>query len=148
MKRYVSDILFFILFSSLILVTGSCSNEINFQRSKVVPAAEAEVKIEQDKNNNYEVEIEVENLAKPQNLHPPRNSYIAWYESSDYRTSKLGQIRISNNLKGSLETVIPRRPTRIFITAEDNAEVDYPQSGIVLETDHISEKKVSGKSIF
>ena len=131
---YFKTILFFVLVFSF----SACNNTISFQGSEVVPAAIAEAKIKQDQNNNYEIEIEVENLAKPENLHPPKDIYLAWYESEGTGANKLGQIKISKNLSGSLETVVPNKPTRLFITAEENTEVSYPSSKVILETEELS----------
>lgn len=112
----------------------SCSNSIPFQGSDVVPAAEAKVAIDQDNNNNYKVDIDVENLAMPEKLHPPKKVYIAWYQSDDNSINKLGRMIVSGNLKASLETVVPRKPTKVFITAEQDPEVDYPGTDTILET--------------
>ena len=113
-----------------------CSNSIPFESSRIVPAADAEVSVKQEDNNNYAVDIEIENLAKPGRLHPPRNTYVAWYQT-DSGPQKIGQIIVNNNLKGSLETVLPNRPNRIFITAEQDPSVEYPNTPIILETGNI-----------
>ena len=94
-KLFFPNIIIFFIVSFLLF---SCTNTISFQGSEVVPAAVAEAKIKQDQNNNFEIEIDVENLAKPENLHPPRDIYLAWYETAETGANKLGQIKISKNL--------------------------------------------------
>ncbi len=42
---------------------------------------------------------------------------------------------MSNQLKASFETVSSFRPVKIFITAEDDANIQYPGNQMVLETD-------------
>jgi hypothetical protein len=41
---------------------------------------------------------------------------------------------MSNKLKASFETVSPVKPTKIFITAEDDPGVQYPGTQVVLTT--------------
>lgn len=52
-------------------------------------------------------------------------------ETEDASVKNIGQIKsdskfLSSKLKASFETVTPFKPTKIFITAEDNANVQYP----------------------
>lgn len=115
-------------------VISACSKSVPFQSSEIVPAAEAKVMIDQDQNDNYELEINIENLAKPGSLHPPRETYVVWCETTENDLNKLGQIKINNNLKGTLKTTIPSEPLRIFITAEKRADVNYPDNKVILQT--------------
>jgi hypothetical protein len=42
---------------------------------------------------------------------------------------------MSKQLKGSFKTVSSDKPVKIFITAEDDAAVQYPGTQVVLSTD-------------
>ncbi|OSZ77533.1 hypothetical protein CAP36_14230 [Chitinophagaceae bacterium IBVUCB2] len=132
------------LFSLIVLIAAiilfnSCSKKIAFQISPVTPAAEGFVKVKQDNNKNYAIDIELTNLAAPDRLQPPYKIYIVWMESNEAPVKNIGQINSSSNwlsgkLKASFETVSPNKPTRIFITGEDDNNTQYPGSTMVLST--------------
>lgn len=117
---------------------SACATKAKFQNSTVVPAATGDVKVKKDDNNNYKIALSVENLAEPNRLPQPQNVYIVWAETPN-GVQNLGQLNVdkgflSGKLKASLETSIPYKPTRIFITGENSATVTYPSRYIVLNT--------------
>jgi hypothetical protein len=119
------------LMLGLIILLQSCARKIAFQTSTIVPAAEGTVKLTKDNNSNYVIHMNLSNLAEPQRLQPARQAYVVWMESEQQRVKNIGQIStsagiLSKRLKASFETVSPVKPTRIFITAEDDATVQYP----------------------
>ncbi|MDA3930485.1 MAG: hypothetical protein PF541_16165 [Prolixibacteraceae bacterium] len=62
--------------------------------------------------------------------------------TDDNITKNVGQIvsstgSFSSKLKASFETVSSFSPNKIFITAENEADVQYPYSEVVLTTDFI-----------
>jgi hypothetical protein len=118
---------------------SSCAKKISFQGSSVVPAARGDVKVKKDNNNNYNIQISVNNLAEPKRLQPSKTAYVVWMETSDNATKNIGQINsstgfLSTKFKASFESVSSSKPTRIFITAEDDAGTQYPGSMVVLTT--------------
>ncbi len=126
-----------LLFFGLLL--QSCSNEIPFLTSSVVPAAEGSVKVKKDRNNNYHIKLSVMRLAEPERLDPPKAVYVLWMETAQNRTKNIGQLITSKSffskvLKSSLETVASDQPTRFFITAEDAADIQDPVGQEVLST--------------
>jgi hypothetical protein len=123
----------------LVCLLESCSRKMAFETSSVVPAAEGSVKLKKDKNSNYLVKLDVVNLAEPQRLEPPKNTYVVWAETAQNGTQNIGQLKtssglLSKTLKSSLETTTPFKPTNFFITAEDNANIQYPGGQVVLRT--------------
>jgi hypothetical protein len=117
----------------------SCAKKITFQTSSIVPAARGDVKIKQDDNKNYLIQVELENLAEVSRLEPSKNAYVVWMESEDSMVKNIGQIRsdskfLSSKLKASFETVTPVKPSKIYITAEDNADVQFPGKQLIMET--------------
>jgi hypothetical protein len=109
----------------------SCSRKISFQTSSIVPAAEGTVKVKTDKNNNYTIEVDLLNLSEPDRLQPPKKTYVVWMETDEAFVKNIGQINsstgfLSKRLKSSFETVSSIKPTKIFITAEDDGAVQYP----------------------
>ena len=123
----------------LLLSLSSCAKKITFQNSSVVPAARGQVTVDKDNNKNYVIKINIDNLAEVKRLESSKNMYIVWMESDESQAKNIGQIKsdtsfISSKLKASFETVSAIKPTKIFITAEDNADTQYPGNTIVLET--------------
>jgi hypothetical protein len=60
-------------------------------------------------------------------------------ESDNNYIKNIGQINtstgfMSSKLKASFETVTAVKPTRIYITTEDDPAVQYPSSQVVLTT--------------
>lgn len=118
---------------------SSCAKKINFQSSSIVPAARGDVKVKKDKNNNYNIQVSLSNLAEPKRLEPSKSTYVVWMETSDNATKNIGQINsstgfLSNRLKASFETVSSVKPTKIFLTAEDDASTQYPGTQVILTT--------------
>jgi hypothetical protein len=79
-------------------------------------------------------------LAEVQRLQPVRQTYVVWMLTDHDITKNIGQIKSSTGmmkkqLRASFETVSSFKPIKIFITAEDNADIQYPGNQIVLETD-------------
>lgn len=123
----------FILFS-----ITSCARKALFVQSAVVPAATGKVKVKKDGNDNYRVSVNVENLPPANELTPARAIYVMWMESSN-GTKNIGQLKTSTGLfsktyKGALETTSPYRPYRVFITAEDIPDVQYPGGQTIIST--------------
>lgn len=117
----------------------SCSSKYNFNNSYVVPAAEGWVKVKTDKNNNYQIELNVKQLADPKRLNPAKEVYVVWMETEQDGRKNIGQLKtsgsfISSGLKSSLKTVSSFKPVTFFITAEDNADRQYPDGQEVLRT--------------
>ncbi|GAB4035336.1 hypothetical protein [Spirosoma jeollabukense] len=117
------------------LSVSSCTPKMTFTTSTIVPSATGEVKVKKDKNKNYIIDVNVINLAEPQKLTPAKTTYLVWMESRESRTKKLGQIMpASKLLKASLSATATDEPTDIFITAEDNVDIQYPDGPIILTT--------------
>jgi hypothetical protein len=131
-----------LVFFSLVMLTTlySCAKKISFQASSVVPAAQGSVKLTKDNNNNYGIKIYLANLAEPDRLQPSKSSYVVWMETDENATKNIGQINtstgfMSGKLKASFETVSAVKPTKIFITAEDDPGIQYPGMQVVLTTE-------------
>jgi hypothetical protein len=124
----------------IVLTWTSCSKKISFMTSSVVPAARGYVRVKNDNNKNYAIEVHLSELAEVKRLQPAKNTYVVWMETDQQQTKNIGQINSSVNsitkkLKASFETVSSFKPIKIFITAEDEASVQYPGTQVVLSTD-------------
>jgi hypothetical protein len=122
------------LLTTVILSFTSCSPKITFLTSSVVPAAEGVVTVKDDKNNNFSIKLDISNLAAVDRLTPPKNTYVVWMETDRGAAKNIGRIVVTNKMNVSFETVSSFRPTKIFITAEDNENAQYPGEMMVLTT--------------
>lgn len=144
-KNQTRNIMLTLATGLMILVFSSCATKASFLSSAIVPAAEGTVTIKEDGNKNYFIKIQTKNLADSQKLTPPKNVYVVWLVTDNNSTKNIGQIistsgSMSTKLKSSFETVSSFRPKKIFITAENEANISYPYSDVVLTTDFISLK--------
>jgi hypothetical protein len=138
-KASVLNLFSTLLVLTLLLLVSSCARKVRFGISPVVPTAEGTVKVKKDKNNNYALKVDIKHLAEPNRLPEPKNVYVVWVETERNGIQNLGQLNtssglISSTLRASMETVTPYKPTRLFITAEDEAAVQYPGAQVVLST--------------
>lgn len=136
---FSKNILFGIFLILLSLSFTSCAKKIAFQSSSKVPAARGLVTIKKDNNKNYLLKIKIDNLAEVKRLESSKNAYVVWIETEETLVKNIGQIKsdtkfMSSKLKASFETVTAFKPSKIFITAEENSDVQYPGSEIILET--------------
>lgn len=124
----------------ILFAFNSCSQDVIFLTSSVVPAARGQVTVKRDKNNNYHVSVSLSDLAESSRLQPPKLTYIVWMVADQEIAKNIGQLNssagfISKRLKGNLKTVSSIKPSKVFITAEDDASTQYPGPLIVLTTD-------------
>jgi hypothetical protein len=123
-----------ILVTIMILSFSSCAKKVYFLLSSVVPAAQGQITVKNDKNNNYVIQMQISNLADIERLQPAKKSYVVWMETAGNLSKNIGRISSSKKLKVSFETVSTMRPTKIFITAEEDETTQYPGSMVVLTT--------------
>lgn len=111
----------------LIALLSSCATQIKFPTSSVVPAATISAKKSVDKQKNISLEITAENLASAERLDPPGNNYSIWIVTKDHEVKNLGQLNIENAKKTVYTVVTPYDFDEIFITVEDQGDLDYPR---------------------
>ncbi|MEO7120145.1 MAG: hypothetical protein ABIY62_03570 [Ginsengibacter sp.] len=138
-KNYIKKLLTIVFIGAIIFSIQSCARKMSFETSTVVPAAEGSVKIKKDKNKNYTVNLKVIRLSESKRLNPPKQTYVVWMKTDNNGTKNIGSMNTSSSLfsktlKSSLQTVTPFKPQGFFITAEDDAAVQYPQGIVVLTT--------------
>lgn len=138
MKNFIQLSILFILLGTFY----ACSKKVAFGISEVVPAAQATAKIKKDKNKNYEIDLRINHLASPDRLVPPMEFYVVWISTENNGIKNIGQITstssfMSSTLKGTLKAVTSFKPREIFITAEENASVQWPGSMVVVRSESI-----------
>lgn len=129
-----------ILVVSMIFIFTSCEKKVKFLNSSVVPAAKGAVKVKQDNNKNYVVKVKIIDLAEVERLQPEKQTYVVWMETDSGNTENLGQLKSSGSFfskqkTASLETVSSYKPVRIFVTAEQDINVQSPDRIVYLTTD-------------
>ncbi len=137
-KKFTQFKNIFLLFS--IFSIASCARKVNFQTSSVVPAARGYVQVKKDNNNNNVIDLHLSGLAEVERLQPSKKTYVVWMLTDQDITKNIGQINsstgiLSKQLKASFKTVSTFIPIKIFITAEDDANIQYPGNQLVLSTD-------------
>ena len=133
---FLKNVLNICIATMLIASCSSCSHKIAFLTSSVVPAARGYITVNDDKNKNYVIKVELMYLAEAKRMTPPKNTYVVWMVSNNNATQNIGQIKTTSSLKASFESVSSTKPTKIFITAEDDATIQYPTTAVVLSTDN------------
>ncbi|MBW6535506.1 MAG: hypothetical protein K0B11_10885 [Mariniphaga sp.] len=139
-NKLTKSILVGILATSVILIFTSCEKKVKFLNSSVVPAAKGTVTVNQDKNKNYVVKVKIVDLAEVERLQPEKQTYVVWMETESGNTENLGQLKssasfFSKQKTASLETVSSYKPVRIFVTAEQDINVQTPDRKVYLTTD-------------
>jgi hypothetical protein len=129
-----------IIIMALLFLMASCTKSEPFLNSSVVPAATGNVKVKKDNNNNYTFKIRINDLAEVGRLKIPRQTYVVWMETEKGNTENLGQLKsstkfISKQHSASLKATSPFKPVRIFVTAENESNVRYPDREVILTTD-------------
>ncbi len=138
-ENVIGKMLLFATILFTVFSLGSCAKKMTFGISSVVPAAQGTIKIRSDKNNNKSIDLSVERLADPERLSPAKKTYVVWMETASNGTKNIGSLNtssgfLSGKMKSSLKTVTPYKPTGFFITAEDDANVQYANGQVVLRT--------------
>ena len=99
------------------------------------PAARCTVHLHVGDNGNTELDMKAESLAAPSALTPPKNAYIVWIQPPDAGVQNLGQISPGKDQKAELKTATPYKRFKIFITAEDQAQLQAPEGNTILSAD-------------
>ncbi len=107
----------------------------------VMPAAnKGQVEIKRDVNSNYVIQINLRGLDAVNKLDPDsKKAFIVWMNADKQKAKNLGQINsktgwLSDKSKASFEATSPFKPTKIYITEEDDAMVKIPGKNILWST--------------
>lgn len=123
----------FAIFLSLSATLACGGRKVHMTTSSTQPAAAGEATLKHDKNGNLTVDLKVKHLAKPQNLTPPKSTYVVWIQPKDSTSpQKLGELRVNDNLDGEFKSPVPVANFQIFVTGEDGPTVSQPVGQEVL----------------
>ena len=129
-----------IICTSTVFFLSSCRQQVQFLTSSIVPAARGTVDVKKDSNKNYDIQISLSNLSEPDRLQPSKKTYVVWMKTDHDAVKNIGQINsstgfFSSKLHSSFKTVSSSKPTKIFLTAEDDGGVQMPGAPVILTTD-------------
>lgn len=116
----------------LVLAVACGKKHVNLNPASSVPAASASAVLTHDSNGNTIVDLKVKNLAKPQNLTPPKAVYVVWIQPRGGAPIKQGQLEVNNKLQGEFKSPTTYKTFDIFVTAEDSGDVAQPTGQEVL----------------
>ena len=109
-----------------VALMSACASTANFPVSSTVPAADITATKKKDKNKNFVIEVTAINLAEASRLNPPKNNYSVWIVVENGITKNVGQLINKNAKKATLKTTTPFNVKEIFITAEEQGNLNYP----------------------
>jgi hypothetical protein len=113
----------------------SGSKDVQMMAGQSNPAARGTIHLHVGDNGNTELDLKADSLASPSALTPSKNAYVVWIQSPDEAPQNHGQITIDKNQKAELKTVTPYKRFRVFITAEDQPQMQAPEGPTVLSAD-------------
>jgi len=139
-NKMTRKILSGILVTTIILLFTTCTKKISFLNSSVVPAAKGSVNIKTDSNKNYIIKIQISDLAEVERLQSSKATYVVWMETDKGDFVNIGQLKSSTSFfskqhQASLKTASSYQPVKLFVTAENDINAQYPDKQIVLSTD-------------
>lgn len=107
----------------------------------VIPAEnKGLVQIKRDVNSNYVILINLKELGDATKIEPAsKKAYIVWMNADKQIVKNLGQINsnagwFSDKSKASFEGISEVKPTKIYITEEDDATTKIPGKKIIWST--------------
>jgi hypothetical protein len=129
MKRTTFLSLCAMLLVSAMLLWARDDHMVN---SSIVPAAQGTVHTDTDRNGNTSIELEVHRLAKPTSLQPAYSHYVVWVQPPGESPIDVGELRVNDDLNGSLKTTTPHKKFDIFATAENDPRPAAPSGPEVM----------------
>jgi hypothetical protein len=105
------------------------------------PAARCTIHLHMGDNGNTELDMKADSLASPSALTPAKNAYVVWIQPPGEAPQNHGQISIDKNQKAEIKTATPYKRFKVFITAEDQAQMREPEGPTVLSADVAEGKK-------
>jgi len=118
----------------------SGGKDVQMLAGEANPAARGTVHLHVGDNKNTEMDLKAESMPAASALTPSRNAYIVWIQPPDSGPQNLGQITPDKDQKAELKTQTTYKRFKIFITAEDQAQLQSPQGPTILSADVTEEK--------
>ena len=128
-----------ILATAMVLAFGACARKTASLSESMLPESNGQVQIKRDANSNYVIHINLSDLENEKSLQPAKDGYVVWMVSNQRKTKNIGQIEgantwLSKKSKASFEAVSAIKPTKIYITAENDMNIQKPGTQVVWST--------------
>ncbi len=115
-----------------IFLTG-CAARAAMVPGPTVLGAEGQVKVAKGDNGNTMVKISIRHLAPAEQVTPGGTVYVAWVQPKDGGPAQnVGQIQLTANREGLLETITPFKDFTVTVTSEQLPTATTPSSNPVL----------------
>jgi hypothetical protein len=111
------------------------SKKVQMMAGTVTPGAQGTISFNTTSNNNVKMDVKVQSLANPSGLTPAENVYVLWIQPPGKAAQNQGEIKVDKNQNGEIGAQTSYKRFKIFITAEQNAQVTAPQGPEVLTAD-------------
>ena len=132
---------FFLSILAILMMFGfnSCTKKATAVTTPILPEERGQLQVKRDVNSNYVIQINISDLEPVKKLIPAKEAYVVWMVTDMKATKNLGQIEGANTWfskkdKASFEAVTEFKPTKIFITAENDVTIKKPGTQIVWST--------------
>ncbi len=120
--------------SLMIAGSGGCASAPqSLLASHAVPAAQGTIKTELTNNGNTRFVLTVKHLAAPSNVREGAATYVVWITPKMGQTSQnVGSLKVNEDLTGTLQSSVPFKAFRLFVTAEATTGLVQPTGAEVL----------------
>ena len=138
-RRFLSGGYYFSFAPALFLLAFvwpfSGGKDVQMLAGATNPAARGTVHLHVGDNKNTEMDLKAESLPAASALTPSKNAYVVWIQPPDSGPQNLGQITPDKDQKAGLKTATTYKRFKIFITAEDRAQMQSPEGPTILSAD-------------
>ena len=119
--------------------TSSTESADETRITPLIPEDKGQMQVKRDASSNYVIQINIADLEAVKKLVPAKEAYVVWMIAENKQTKNLGQIEgantwLSKKDKASFEAVTALKPTKVFITAENDAMIQKPGTQVVWST--------------
>lgn len=106
--------------------------KVDMMSGTKTPGAGGVIIVKKGGNGNTSLDIKAHSLAPPSSLTPAENVYVVWIEPPGHSAQNHGQVAVNQHENAEIHTETPYKRFKVFITAEQNAQVRMPEGPRVL----------------
>jgi hypothetical protein len=114
---------------------GGGGKKVQMMAGTATPGAQGTVTVSSSSNNNIKMDVKVQDLAKPAGLTPAENVYVLWVQPEGQAAQNEGEVKVDKKENGQIHAETSYKRFKVFITAEQNAQVTAPTGPQVLSAD-------------